>query len=60
MKTSLLLAAGATAVLAFVLIKTYRHTDNTPFPEARPTAGEHHLTNVFAKAKKQSARATSY
>ena len=54
MKTQLLLAAGATAVLAYVLVKNYTHRDNTPLTGSKPRIGEHHVTNVFAKAKKQS------
>ena len=49
----IIIAAAATAALATYLIARRRARTITDQPMARPVQGEtHHLTNVFAKAKK--------
>ncbi len=54
MKATLLIAGGATAFLTYLVIRKLREMETTSSMETNQMHAEHHLTNVFANAKKHS------
>ena len=54
MKKQLLIIAAAGLIIYFLLRKKYFNQKKSFELEMKPYPGEHHLTNVFSKAKKYS------
>lgn len=55
MKTTLFIAAGATAFLTYLFVRKFRSMEETTSMQANPRHGDHHITNVFANAKRHAS-----
>ncbi|MDQ6762688.1 MAG: hypothetical protein M3015_08675 [Bacteroidota bacterium] len=55
MKATWLIAGGATAFLAYLFFRKLREVEGSSSVQSNPRHVEHHLTNVFANAKRHSA-----
>lgn len=55
MKTTLFIVAGATAFLTYLLIKKCQSLEEKTSMQANPRHGDHHVTNVFANAKRHAS-----
>ena len=53
MKATIFIAAGAAAFLAWLFIKKYQVAESSSM-ETNPRHADHHLTNVFANAKRHA------
>lgn len=58
MKATWLIAGGATAFLTYLVIRKLREVETNSSVQSNQRHAEHHLTNVFANAKRhRSSRA---
>ncbi len=55
MKTTLFIAAGATALLTYLFFKKFQAMESGSSMQANPRHARHHLTNVFANAKRHTS-----
>ncbi len=55
MKTTLFIAAGATALLTYLFMKKCQSLEVGSAAQTNPKHGDHHVTNVFANAKRHSS-----
>ncbi len=58
MKAIWLIAAGATAYLTYLIMRKLREVDSNSSVQANHRHAQHHLTNVFANAKRHSSSKT--